>query len=191
MKKNLNIIIGNCFTFFGDLVDLLFGIKFNEKSKVLIGGMLSLVFAGIGYVFLGAWDGLINAFICLLRLGVTYFKDKYNKKFTLLFFVFLGMYFIPFLTDSGPQTIFMTIAVLCVFIPKWFCKNVQYIRIGTLFHHMLFIVYNLYIMNYSSIAFEIFAICGLAIGLIKWRKNKNSENKENINTNFEDTILEN
>jgi hypothetical protein len=168
----LNLIIGNCFTFFGELVDLSFGIKFNEKSKVLIGGMLSLIFTGIGYIFLGAWDGLLNAIICLIRLIVTYFKDKYNKKFTFLFFIFLGMYFIPFLTDSGPQTIFITIAVICVFIPKWFCKNVQYIRIGTLFHYILFIIYNFYINNYSSIIFEIIGAIGLIIGLIKWKFTK-------------------
>ena len=168
----MNIIIGNILSFLGGLLDFLFGLKYNEKLVILRGNLISSTLSLISYACLNAYDGVINCIVTLLRLLTIYFKDKYHKKFRLLFIVFLLCYLLVFFQYSGPQTILLFLGTMCSFIPKWMSKNMQIIRAGAFCANILIIFYNIAINNYAVISIQIINILLLAITIIKWSKKK-------------------
>jgi hypothetical protein len=166
----MDIILGNIISFLGSLIDFSFDLKYNKKSKILLGNILSSSLSIIAYIFLQAYDGIINCFVTLIRLITIYLKDKYKKKLNFLFIIFVGLYLLVFINYSGIQTIILFISSMCAFIPKWIYKDMQKIRICSLFAHILSIVYDILIMNYAVIIIHIICIIMLIITLIKWHK---------------------
>ena len=164
----MGIIIGNILCFSGGLLDFLFSLKFNEKSKILLCNCLTSSLSFIAYIFLGAYDGLIGCIITILRLITIYFKDKYKKKCIFLFVVFFGLYFLVFLKNSGAQTIVLFLGLMCSFIPKWFSKDMQKIRCGALFATILSMAYNVMIHNYASIPIQVINVVLILISITKW-----------------------
>jgi len=174
----VGIIIGNILCFIGTLLDFLFGLKYNDKSKILLCNCLTSALSFIAYIFLGAYDGLIGCAVTILRLITIYFKDKYKKKCIFLFIVFLGLYLLVFLKNSGAQTIILFLSAMCSFIPKWFSKDMQKIRLGALSATILAVIYNVMICNYASISIQIVSIILILITLTRWAiKSKKSKKK--------------
>lgn len=174
----MNIIIGNILSFTGYLLDFLFGLKYNEKLIILKENLVSSTLSLISYICLGAYDGVINCIVTLLRLLTIYFKEKYHKKFKFLFVVFLLCYGFVFFKYSGPQTILLFLSAMCSFIPKWISKDMQKIRMGALCANVMMIFYNLTIGNYAVISIQVVNIVLLTITLIKWARNKNRKKKK-------------
>lgn len=173
----MNIIIGNIICFIGSLVDFLFNLKFNEKPKILLCNCFTSSLSFIAYIFLGAYDGLIGCIITILRLITIYFKDKYNKKCIFLFIIFFGLYFLVFLKNSGVQTIILFLGLMCSFIPKWFLKDMQKIRLGALFATILSATYNIMICNYAAVPIQITNVVLILIALTKWAAETKKQKK--------------
>ena len=166
----MNIILGNIISFLGSFIDFTFDLKYNEKSKILIGNLFSTSMSFISLLLLGAYDGVIGCVVTFLRLITIYFKDKYNKKLNILFILFIILYSSVFLNYMGLQTIIMFISVMLSFIPKWLFKDMQLIRLFTLLSLILIIIYNVMILNYGAIPIELASLFGLEITLFKWKK---------------------
>ena len=168
----MELIIGNVLSFLGGLFDFLFNIKYNEKPKILKGNLLTSTLSLISYFFLKAYDGIIDCIVTLLRLITIYLKDKYNKKCNFLFIIFLGLYCLTFTKFLGIQTIILFLSTMCVFIPKWWFKDMQKIRIGSLLASTLIIIYDIMICNYAVITIHVINIILKLIAFIKWCKVK-------------------
>ncbi len=177
----MNTIIGNILSFLGGLLDFLFGLKYNKKLIILKGNLISSTLSLIAYIFLGAFDGVIDCIVTLLRLLTIYFKEKFNKKFRVLFVVFLLLYALVFFKFSGVQTILLFLSAMCSFIPKWMSKDMQVIRVGGLCSNMLMIFYNIAISNYAVISIQVLNIMLITITIIKWSK-KRKEKRGRIKT---------
>jgi hypothetical protein len=168
----MNIIIGNILSFLGGLLDFLFGLKYNEKLIILRGNLISSTFSLISYICLTAYDGVIDCIVTILRLLTIYFKEKYNKKFKVLFVIFLLCYCLVFFRYSGVQTILLFLGAMCSFVPKWISKDVQKIRAGALCANILMIFYNIAIDNYAVLSIQVINIMLLIITITKWHKKK-------------------
>ena len=173
----MNIIIGNILSFIGSSIDFTFNIKFNEKSKILKGNLISSTLSLISYVFFKAYDGCITAIITLFRLITIYLKDKYNKKFDFLFIFFIALYSLMFFKYSGIQTIILFLSLMCSFVPKWIFKDMQKIRVGELLANILAIIYNIVICNYAVILLQVINIIIILIAIKKWSKKYNHRYK--------------
>ena len=174
----MNIIIGNILSFAGGLLDFLFGLKYNEKLIILKGNLITSSLSVISYLCLGAYDGVIECVVTLLRLFTIYIKEKYHKKFHFLFIVFFLCYCLVFFKYSGPQTILLFLSTMCSFIPKWISKDVQKIRIGALCATILIIFYNISIENYAVVSIQIISIVLLLITITKWWAKKKKATKK-------------
>ncbi len=164
----INIFVGNMLSFIGGLLDVIFDLKYNEKQKILAGNCLSTTCSIVSFIFLKAYDGLINCIVTLVRLITIYFKDKYNKKCSVLFVAFILLYALVFVNYSGIQTIILFVGVMFSFIPKWACKNMQIIRLGSLCSYVLSITYNILISNYAVISIQLVNMVMLVIAIIRW-----------------------
>ena len=166
----IGVIIGNLLSFAGGLIDFIFGLKFNEKLKNIQGNLISSTLSLIAYIFLNAYDGVINCAVTLLRLATIYIKDKHHKKFHFIFVLFFSLYCLVFFDYSGVQTIFLFLSSMCSFIPKWISKDMQKIRLGALMANVLAIVYNMIVGNFMVIVIQIINILLLIITIAKWAK---------------------
>ena len=166
----INLFIGNTISFIGGLIDIIFDLQYNEKQKILKGNLLSTSCTIVSMFFLKAYDGMINGMVTLIRLITIYLKDKFQKHWNGLFIIFIFLYSLVFLNYAGIQTIILFISVMCSFIPKWLCKNVQHIRLGALGAYIFSITYNLMIHNYAIIVVQLITMITLIIAIIKWHK---------------------
>ena len=168
----INIFIGNTLSLIGGLTDIIFDLKYNEKQKILKGNCLSTSCSIASMCFFKAYDGLINCIVTLIRLITIYIKDKYQKQWNGLFIIFILLYALVFVNYAGIQTIILFISVMCSFIPKWLCKNVQYIRFGAIFAYVFSIIYNILINNYAVILIQVISMTTILVAIIKWHKTK-------------------
>lgn len=174
----MEVVVANIVSAFGHLWDFFVGFKFNEKGKILL---LSLVSSGaslFSMILLGSWSGVISVSVTIARLISIYWKDKHGYKATWLLFLFLLLYAMVFFDENILVALLMFSGNMCSFISKWFCKNVQYIRIGALGANILCIVYSILILNYASIPFNVFNIVTICISIAKWHiRDKNLESE--------------
>lgn len=164
----MNVIVANIISAFGHFWDFFVGFKFNEKSKVLL---LSLVSSGASFVcmiLLNSWSGIVSVSVTMARLLAIYWKDKHKYKVPWLLMLFILLYSMVFFDENLLVALLMFIGNMMSFLPKWFCKNVQHIRLGALGANIICIAYSLLIMNYASIPFNIFNVVTICVSLIKW-----------------------
>ncbi len=174
----MEVVVANIVSTFGHLWDFFVGFKFNEKGKILL---LSLVSSGaslFSMILLGSWSGVVSVSVTMARLISIYWKDKHDYKATWLLFLFLLLYAMVFLDENIWVAVLMFLGNMCSFLPKWFCKNVQYIRIGALGANLLCIVYSILILNFASIPFNIFNVVTICISIVKWHIQLNKSNSE-------------
>ena len=174
----MNIVIGNIISFFGSLIDFVLNLKFNEKAKILIGNVFSSLMTITAYIFLKVYDGIISCIVTIIRLITIYFKDKYNKSCNFLFIIFIGLYGLVFLHYAGIKTIILFVSTMCSLIPKWLSKDMQKIRVGTFFAHILSIIYNIMIVNYAVILIHIISSILVIVTIVKWHNNKIKRRKK-------------
>jgi hypothetical protein len=174
----MEVVVANIVSTFGHLWDFFVGFKFNEKGKILL---LSLVSSGaslFSMILLGSWSGVVSVSVTMARLISIYWKDKHDYKATWLLFLFLLLYAMVFFDENIWVAVLMFLGNMCSFLPKWFCKNVQYIRIGALGANLLCIVYSILILNFASIPFNIFNVVTICISIVKWHIQLNKSNSE-------------
>ena len=170
----MNVLVGNILSFIGGLIDFGFDLKYNEKKKILQGNFVSITFSIIAYIFLKAYDAIVNAIVTLFRLITIYIKDKFNKNYSFLFIVFICLYALVFIKYSGIKTIILFISSMCSFIPKWLSKDMQKIRLGGIFAYIFAIIYNVMISNYAVIIIEVISMLLIAIAFIRWYKKEDT-----------------
>ena len=170
----MNIIIGNVISVLGEGVNCFGFAKAKNRGSLLIFNVIGCLVQAIALLFLGAYDGAINALVTTTRLTTNYFKDKYNKKWNFLFIIFFILHTLPFIKFAGIRTVFNVLAVMFSFVPKWWTKDMKIIRITTLISYAFSIIYGIYILDWAIIPIELVSVVGLIIGLI----NQKDENKK-------------
>lgn len=162
------LIVGNCFTVIGYLIDFWAGIKFRDKKILIRTCYVSSGCSVIAMLFLGSIAGAINAAVTILRLMCINYKDIHKKKMTWAFCLFFILYATAFIDYEGIWSWILFISSMISFVPKWFSNDTQHLRWGGLVSCILTIFYSIHIKNVAAVPFLIFNILGIIIGLTKW-----------------------
>ena len=162
------IILANVLTVVGHGLDFWFGWKYREKSIILKSNVLTSSMSIVACLLLGGIAGAISSFITILRIITIYYKDKYNKKLYGFFAIFCVAYLFTLSDWSGWYVILLLISNYCSFIPKWFSKDTQTIRIGAFFANICYLPYCVLIKNYAAIPMIVFNIVTICINYVKW-----------------------
>lgn len=172
-------IIANIFTALGHIIDAVAGFKFNEKDKIMLSCILSSTCSLVAMILLKSTAGAVSVLVTLTRLSFIYFKDKYNWKVDFVSIIFIGMYAMVFFDKNIVVATLMFAGNMCSFLPKWFCKDVQQIRIGAMGANVFSIIYSSMIGNYASIPFNVANIVLISLAFLKWnRATINAQSKQ-------------
>ena len=170
----MNILIANGFSFLGHIIDAVVGYKYNEKPKILLFNIISSCCSLLAMILLHSMAGCVSVIVTVFRLCVIYFKDKYHWKIDWAVLVFIAGYACIFLDSDFPVAVLMFTGNLVSFLPKWFCQQVQYLRIGAFLANFIFIFPHYLIDNFATIPFHIMNMVMILIAYIKWYRIENS-----------------
>lgn len=167
------IVLANVSSLAGNLVDFFVGLRYNEKSKIILFNLLSSSFSLIAMILLQSKAGAISVIVTMVRLATIYLKDKYKLKWVNpLILVFIALYGLTFLDNNVWVAFSIFVCNMCSFIPKWVSKDMQKIRAGALLANIAILWTNVVIKNYASLPFNIFAIVSISIQFVKWHGHK-------------------
>lgn len=130
------------------------------------------------YLCLGAMPGVALNVVCVLRNLIYFNREK--KIFSYKFWPWLLagiMGVLGLLSWDGPISL-LVISALMVNTVILSLRNNRILRISILFTSTEVIIYNLFVGSYSGCISEAVAVISSAIGLIRFRKNKTSPEKE-------------
>ncbi len=168
MPTLTNIIIGNLISLTGCIIDFVVGMKYNEKKIIIRFNYLSCSLSIIALIFLGAYEGMIEACITLLRLIVINYKDQKGKKWYGGLVLFMFSYALVFTQGFNIKTMLTFSRSMVSFIPKWVSRNMQVIRVCALISYIMVMIYNFMIKNYAPLAFQFFSTAGLVLTIMRW-----------------------
>ena len=139
----------------------------NDRKKILILSLLSIIANGIAYIFLKAWTGFTMCIVALFR-NIIFLIDeikngqkKVNDKKDIIIFLFLCFISIIFsiFTYDGFFSLFSVYGTILYTFSIWQKKTSIYILLGIPVG-ILWIIYNIYIMSIFGIILEtILLIC--------------------------------
>ena len=180
---NIGVVLANALAFIAHCIDWFFCYKYKDKSRILQCNMLSSTMSIIICLILGAYAGAISSLVTLLRIVVIYYKDKYNKKWYVLFIVFCLLYMTVLFDNQGIWVILLWLSNYVIFIPKWFSKDTQKIRIGGILTCLMIIPYEWYIQNYVTMVLVIIEAIITVVSSIKWQRVKKSDSRLSMSSN--------
>lgn len=160
------IIIANIVALIGSIFMILANYASDEKRCVLLQSIQIFMFI-ISNILLRGITGIIINTLSLIRNILTY-KQKFNtyiKYFILLLIVILSIIFnnlgiIGYLPLTGT-------VVFTIFIDS---KNNYLFRLSLSFSVLAWLIYDIYIMSYTSAIFDFLSIIGGIIAIIKLKK---------------------
>lgn len=148
-----------------------------NKAQILFIQIFASLAFGIHYFMLSGLTGAICNIISLIMMIIIYFYDKSKRKnkkllIAILIPVLIAISLLSWENIYSVFPIFSSTIMLVAFL----LKNEKTIRIFGVISNLSWTVYGIIHMSYSSIIFEIFAVAGTAISLIKEKKSKNGAN---------------
>ena len=161
-------LIANVFSFLGHTMDMVVGYKYNEKAKIILFGILSSLCSLIAMFLLHSLAGCISVVVTMIRLYVIYLKDKNNWKIDWITILFVLGYGFVFLDNDVLVAFLLFVGNVVAFLPRWFCQNVQYIRIGACMANIIIIFPHYLIHNYSGMFFHVVNVITILLSYYKW-----------------------
>ena len=168
-----NLIIGQILGIIATAITFL-SYQANTKKWVLIIQTSATAFTCLSYFFLGASSGLILNVVCILRNIVFFFqKEKMLSNYVWSGIFTVAMVVLGIFSWQAWFSIFLIIALAAntVFLSL---GNPQLLRKSILATSSLVIIYNLFVFSIGGLANEALAIISSIIGIIRFRKTKNS-----------------
>lgn len=163
------IILANVLVVFNHFLDFYFNMKYKEKSKILLSNIATSTISLLSFVLLNSVAGIVSCAVTILRVIVIYYKDKKGKRWIPLFILFAILYLSPLLDFETPLVILLCISNYILYIPKWFSKDMQFIRATSCLACILLVPYLIYIQNYSGAIFTIIDIVTYFSSYMKWK----------------------
>ena len=163
------IIIGNIISFIGAGLMVLIGF-IKEKKNVLIAQCGQFAILGIANLVLGGVTGFISNMVSIVRnIIVIYFPFTLPLK--IIFIVLQLALSIPFNTQGAIG--YLPVAAAAIF--TWFLdtKSDVTLKIVIILTEILWIIYDISLFNFTSMAFDIFTLISNGIGIIMIMKSRN------------------
>ena len=181
------------------IADVFFAMSVFSKSKVRVALWLiiSYIFFGVHYFFLGGFTGAYIIFADIIFLTILYFTNKYNKnKFNILFSIIFACIsiIITIFTWNGIISLFPMLGMTIYFLGMGI-SNLVYTKLALGIKNLCNIIYMFILASYIGAGLEIILMACSIIGSIRdYKSNKQvsleKSNKENIVNNQEETTKE-
>lgn len=166
MSATTIILIGNAISFVGACIMVATGF-IKKKENVLIAQCAQFGIMGIGNLVLGGFTGLISNLVSILRNFVCL-----KREFTLPFkIVFIAIQIVLAAIFNNMGLIgWLPVIAACLF--TWFLDvksdlGIKFVIIGA---ELLWIVYDITLMNFTSMTFDILTIISSVVGIVRIKK---------------------
>ncbi len=159
------VIIGNIFGLVGAL--MMVGLGFIHKRKyILVGQILQFVIMGVGNLVLGGVSGFISNIVGIVR-NIFFLKyDMTNgwKSFFMIIQIIISAYF---MYRMGFRWIEL-LPILATAVYTWLLdtKKESHLKIVLNCCQLMWLVYDIMILNYTAAVFDILTICSNFVGMV-------------------------
>lgn len=169
MNIGLNIIIGNVISLIAGIFIVLSMWVNNEKQAYKY-QFLNAFILMISSIFFLSWTGVTTMAIAAARNLMVY-KDKLTFNWT-LFFIIISIIIGILVNTMGLIGLLPIIAIIQITLCNYYLKTIKQIKTGFIINSLIYIIYFLAILDFSSTIIEsVTALIGL-ISLIRLIKNK-------------------
>lgn len=145
-----------------------------EKKKLLFCQTMAVIAICVQYLLIGAYSGFTLNVVCVLRNLCYYHRDKkiFSGLWLPVFFA-CAIVAVSLISWEGLYSIFILVGLVINTVCIGVC-GVQNFRKSILITSPLVIVYNVFAHSYTGILSECLTIFSAAVGLIRYRKQKNT-----------------
>ena len=146
----------------------------NTKKSLLIIQSIATLCTCLSYFFLGASSGFALNIICLIRNTIFYFQKEGTKlQYISAGTLAVAMAFVGALSWQGPVSLLIIVALAANTVFMSFGKP-QLLRQSVLVTSSMVLLYNIFVFSIGGITNEGISIISSAIGIIRYRKEKNA-----------------
>ena len=172
-----NIIIGNAICFMGSVIMAAMGL-IKDKKKFLIAQSGMNVFFIVGNLFLNGITGAI-ANACTMARNIVCLKWNLNTPLKILFISLQ----IVLTIIARPASMLMWLPIFGTCIFTWFLdtENAVLLRILIIVTQMMWLVYDIHIINYATVPFDVAACITNSFalaGIVKKQHSEDTDDKE-------------
>lgn len=148
--------------------------QFKKTKQILCCFILANVFFSISYLLLGGYVAAIIGTIAAIQTVINYFFQKKDKEIpkwliTIYFIVSFACGLITYKTVIDILPILGGLTYIWAIIQK----EEKYIRRITLLNSSLWLVYNVFILAYSTVVSDIVTIASTIIGMLRFDMKRN------------------
>lgn len=170
------VILGNVISFMGAMIMISTGFL-KKKKHILYTQCVQLGFMGTGNFILGGITGGISNVIGILR-NILGLHIKFNLVWKILFICIEAVFVILF--NKVGIIGWLPFVAAFIFIAFLDTKNERVFKTAIIFSQIMWGLYDLYIMNYAAMTFDILTVGSNIVGIISiTRSIKASEQKQN------------
>lgn len=139
------------------------------KQLMLLFDLIAKILTIAALFCLGSFSGMYLFGVSMLTIIGANLKERYQKKWTLLFAIFQGLYiFILFAVFEGVPTILVFLTSTITLICNWWLKP-QQMRIVGAWNSFLFLAYQISIKNWAGLL-EILVILSNFSAYLKYKR---------------------
>ena len=161
------LLIGNAISMIGCLIMVLIGFL-KKKNHILIAQCVQCLFMGIGNLVLGGVSGFICNIVTILR-NLVFVKFR-NTTFLKVFFIVL-QFVLSIGSLSAGFISWLPMIAAALFTWCMDTKSAAKLKVCILCTQILWLIYDLYYLNYVASAFDVMTMISNVIGLFMVRKN--------------------
>lgn len=160
------IILGNIIALFGSIVMVMIGFL-KKKEKIIIAQCIQCGFIGLANLVLGGISGFVTNCFTILRNCIS-FKIEFTKKIKIIFIL---IQFLLVILLKQVQWINL-LPVLSTSIFTWYmdCKDPIVFKIVVIVTLLMWLVYDLSVLNYVAVFFDTLTTITNTITLYKMKK---------------------
>ncbi len=155
------LLIGNGFSLLGCLIMVAIGLL-KKKQQILLAQSVQCLFMGIGNLILGGISGFVCNIVTILR-NLVFLKFENTTRLKILFIV------LQFLLSIGSlsQGLVSWLPLIAAILFTW-CMDTPSeakLKICILVTQVMWLIYDLYFLNYVASAFDVMTFVSNSIGL--------------------------
>ena len=157
-------------------IALIVGIQFKKKASILLMMIASSIFFTINFVLLEAWSG---AMVCAMGVAVSltiFLIEKFGHQVSkpiIVIFVIAETVFWAFTYQSLIDI--LPLVGTYFWLASMLQKDENRLRLLLIVNYVIWIIYGVITMAYTSILADVFSIISTIIALIRYRKRDNKK----------------
>lgn len=161
----MQLILGNAFALAGCLVMVAIGLV-REKKKILLAQSAQFALMAVGNMLLGGLTGFIANLVSIVR-NLLFAQKRGDMRFWKIGFILLQLALSLRVMGESWREWVSWLPVVAAAVFTWFLdtKSEVCLKIVILVTQLMWLVYDIHIQNYVTVAFDIFTFISTSVGL--------------------------